>query len=69
MHLDITDVMPFDMGRYLVMWFVSGGVIMACCWIGELFARKEGPILVGLASAGLVIWHYSYLDGLRLPLF
>jgi hypothetical protein len=68
-RIDISDFMPFNMGGYLVMWFVTGGVIMGCVWIGELIERKQGPLLLGVAGGLLYAWHYIAIQGMRLPFF
>ena len=69
MHFDIRDLTPLDAEKYLVMWFVSAGAIAVFFYFQELFERKEWPVMFVLGGAVLYFWHYSFVQGWRLPGF
>ncbi len=69
MDIDIGNVMPFDMGRYLVMLFVSGGFIMVCFYFWELMQRQETALLIVFTVAGIAGWQYYDIGAVQLPFF
>ena len=69
MDFDVTSLAPIDPGKYLAMWFVSGGLIMVCFYFGTLAERKEWLPLIVFVSAALGLWHYGVAEGWRIPGF
>lgn len=66
MSFDPRSFMPFDMGRYLVMLFVTGGAIMACLFVGELLHGKKWLALLIVAAVAWALWEHFAGGGHRL---